>query len=160
MASGRVSSRAGHGTHRYMIRIAAAIGCAVTLGPGTPGRTATAEVRADHDPGRLDALAISPALRNRVLGVALMAPRGWSERQWRCLDRLWTRESHWNARARNRSSGAYGIPQALPARKMRSAGGDWRDSAETQIKWGLGYIARRYGSPCAAWGHSEAAGWY
>jgi hypothetical protein len=149
-----------------MIRIGAAIGCAATLSPATPGRTATAEVRTDHDAGygqgvgRLDALEIAAPLRNRLLAVALMTPRGWSERQWRCLDRLWTRESNWNHLARNRSSGAYGIPQALPAAKMRSAGGDWRSSAATQIKWGLGYIGRRYGSPCAALGHADAAGWY
>ncbi|WP_285570936.1 lytic transglycosylase domain-containing protein [Actinoallomurus iriomotensis] len=150
--------------HRYIIRITAAIGCAVTVGPWAPGRTATAQVRADHDSahdsGRVDALEISAPLRNRLLAVALITPRGWSDRQWRCLDRLWTRESNWNHLARNRSSGAYGIPQALPATKMRSAGDDWRSSAATQIKWGLGYIARRYGTPCAAWGHAEAAGWY
>ena len=69
-------------------------------------------------------------------------------------------ESHWNHLARNHGSGAYGIPQALPGVKMRIAGRDWRSNAATQITWGLDYIGRRYGSPCAAWGHSEAAGWY
>jgi hypothetical protein len=154
--------------HRYIIRIAAALGCAVTVGHWSPCRTASAEVRADHDSGRdsgrdsghVEALAISAPLRNRLLAVALMTPRGWSDRQWRCLDRLWTRESNWNHLARNRSSGAYGIPQALPGAKMRSAGDDWRSSAATQIKWGLAYIARRYGTPCAAWDHAEATGWY
>ena len=57
-------------------------------------------------------------------------------------------------------SGAYGIPQALPGSKMASVGADWRDNAVTQIKWGLGYIADRYGSPCGAWAHSEGHGWY
>ena len=62
--------------------------------------------------------------------------------------------------ASNASSGAYGIPQALPAGKMASAGADWRTSARTQIAWGLSYIDSRYGSPCSAWSHSQAHGWY
>lgn len=148
--------------HRHLIRIArgTAIGCAVALGPWTPGRAATTAVHAERGTGRGDPQEPPLVERNRVLAVALLAGRGWSSRQWRCLDRLWTRESRWNHRARNHRSGAYGIPQALPATKMRSAGADWRSSAATQITWGLGYIARRYGSPCAAWGHSEHAGWY
>jgi hypothetical protein len=151
--------------HRHLIRIAArgafgAIGCAVALGTSTPGRAATPPARAESDAGRTDPQVAPRAERNRLLAVALLTPRGWSERQWKCLDRLWTRESSWNHLARNRWSGAYGIPQALPGAKMRSAGTDWRNSAATQITWGLGYIARRYGSPCAAWGHAEAAGWY
>jgi hypothetical protein len=60
----------------------------------------------------------------------------------------------------NPSSGAYGIPQSLPATKMASAGSDWRVNAETQIDWGLNYIRSVYGSPCQAWAHSEATGWY
>ena len=73
---------------------------------------------------------------------------------------LWTRESNWNVYADNPSSSAYGIPQALPGSKMASAGPDWENNAVTQIKWGLGYIQDRYGSPCAAWGHSESHGFY
>ena len=80
--------------------------------------------------------------------------------QFPCLDALWERESGWNVYAENPSSGAYGIPQALYASEMSSAGPDWRSNAETQIKWGLSYIATRYGSPCAAWDHEVAAGWY
>ncbi len=84
---------------------------------------------------------------------------GWSG-QFSCLDALWGRESGWNVDAENPSSGAYGIPQALPASKMASAGPDWRSDAATQISWGLGYIRAQYGSPCAAWDHEEAVGWY
>jgi hypothetical protein len=80
--------------------------------------------------------------------------------QYGCLDRLWTRESGWNYLATNPSSGAYGIPQSLPASKMASAGADWRTNSDTQIRWGLGYISGRYGTPCAAWAHSQAVGWY
>jgi outer membrane biosynthesis protein TonB len=80
--------------------------------------------------------------------------------QFSCLDKLWNRESGWNPHAYNRSSGAYGIPQALPGSKMASAGANWRTSAITQIAWGLGYIRSVYGTPCGAWGHSEGHGWY
>jgi resuscitation-promoting factor RpfB len=86
--------------------------------------------------------------------------RGWGEEQFTCLVDLWNRESRWNYRAENASSGAYGIPQALPGNKMRSAGKDWRDNPQTQILWGLTYIAERYSTPCKAWGHSEENGWY
>ena len=80
--------------------------------------------------------------------------------QFGCLVSLWDRESGWNVYAQNPSSGAYGIPQALPGSKMGTAGSDWQTNAATQIAWGLGYIADRYGSPCGAWSHSESAGWY
>jgi len=86
--------------------------------------------------------------------------RGWEHTQFSCLVKLWERESNWQLTATNRSSGAYGIPQSLPASKMASAGADWRTSAETQIKWGLGYIEGRYGSPCAALAHSDKNNWY
>lgn len=86
--------------------------------------------------------------------------RGWGEDQFTCLVDLWNRESRWNYRAENASSGAYGIPQALPGNKMRSAGKDWRDNPQTQILWGLTYISERYSTPCKAWGHSEENGWY
>ena len=46
------------------------------------------------------------------------------------------------------------------AARWPSAGADWRTNAATQIDWGLGYIAARYGSPCGAWAHSEATNWY
>ena len=90
----------------------------------------------------------------------MLAARGWGSDQFGCLVSLWNRESGWNVYAQNPSSGAYGIPQALPGSKMGSAGSDWQTNAATQIAWGLGYIADRYGSPCGAWGHSESAGWY
>lgn len=86
--------------------------------------------------------------------------RGWDEDQFMCLVNLWNRESHWNYRAHNVGSGAYGIPQALPGSKMASAGSDWETNPRTQIRWGLGYIGNRYGSPCDAWQHSQDTGWY
>jgi len=85
---------------------------------------------------------------------------GWSGGQWPCLQSLWQRESGWNYRAMNASSGAYGIPQSLPGSKMAAAGADWRYNPATQIRWGLSYIKSVYGSPCGAWAHSQGTGWY
>ena len=90
----------------------------------------------------------------------LVSARGWGDSEFQCLVALWNRESHWNPYAKNSSSGAYGIPQALPGSKMASAGSDWQSNPVTQIKWGLGYIAGRYGTPCSALGHSNSVGWY
>lgn len=91
-----------------------------------------------------------------------MAKRfGWkSQRQYQCLVQLWRHESGWRHKAHNSSSGAHGIPQALPGRKMASAGPNWRTNPRTQIKWGLKYIKGRYGSPCGAWSHFQRRGWY
>jgi hypothetical protein len=86
---------------------------------------------------------------------------GWGgSAQWIALDKLWNKESGWNPRADNPTSSAYGIPQALPGSKMATAGRDWRTNAATQIRWGLGYIKDRYGSPANAWAHSQAHNWY
>jgi hypothetical protein len=79
--------------------------------------------------------------------------------QWGCLLDLWNQESGWIYDAEN-ASGAYGIPQALPASKMASAGPDYLTDPTTQIEWGLGYISQIYGTPCGAWDHEEADGWY
>jgi hypothetical protein len=97
---------------------------------------------------------------NRAIGCALLLDGGWGLDQMPCLDKLWTRESGWNHKSYNSSSGAYGIPQALPGSKMASVADDWQTNPATQIKWGLGYIKNRYGSPCNAWQHSESVGWY
>jgi hypothetical protein len=85
---------------------------------------------------------------------------GWTgAAQYTCLVKLWTRESGWSHTAHN-GNGAHGIPQALPGRKMASAGPNWQSNPETQIKWGLRYIKGRYGSPCGAWSHFTGHGWY
>lgn len=85
---------------------------------------------------------------------------GWSTADFNCLVALWNKESKWNPNAYNSGSGAYGIPQALPASKMATAGTDYRTNYKTQINWGLSYISSRYGSPSAAWSHSKSKGWY
>lgn len=88
------------------------------------------------------------------------AQRGWTGNDWDCLVKLWTRESSWLWYAENASSGAYGIPQSLPADKMAAFGANYRDDAAVQIDWGLWYIAQAYGSPSKAWQNSEQIGWY
>ena len=93
---------------------------------------------------------------------SVLGSYGWGQDQMSCLISLWNMESGWSWNAYNSSSGAYGIPQSLPADKMSSAGGDWMTNGDTQIQWGLSYISGRYGSPCAAWNHeiSENPHWY
>ncbi len=121
----------------------------VRVGPAdTSGNTDT-----DYGP-------VVPAGAAQEIAHEMVVSRGWSEGQFTCLVKLWNRESGWNSRAENRSSGAYGIPQSLPGSKMASAGADWRTNPATQIRWGLDYIAGRYGDPCGAWKHSEEVNWY
>lgn len=103
---------------------------------------------------------LSRVQRNKLMGRRMVVRFGWSRGHFRCLNRLWMRESGWRSRAHNGGSGAHGIPQAMPGYKMRSVGADWRTNPKTQIRWGLRYIKYRYGTPCAAWGHSRATGWY
>ncbi len=112
-------------------------------------RFSTAPAVGRPDPGTAQAIAYD-----------MVAARGWNEAQYSCLVALWTRESNWNVYAHNPTSGAYGIPQALPGDKMATAGADWATNPATQITWGLNYIAGRYGTPCGAWESSEARGWY
>jgi hypothetical protein len=97
---------------------------------------------------------------SREIGCALMLNKGFPIAEFPCLDKLWKHESGWNYKAENRSSGAYGIPQALPGRKMASAGADWKTNPATQIKWGLGYVKGRYDSPCGAWNFFQNNGHY
>jgi hypothetical protein len=101
----------------------------------------------------------------RAVATLLASDRGWGAGEFSCLDSLWTKESGWNWSASNGNSGpnsgsAYGIPQSLPGSKMASMGADWATNPVTQIKWGLQYISDMYGTPCSAWGHSQALNWY
>jgi hypothetical protein len=97
---------------------------------------------------------------NRALGCALMLEWGFGLAQMPCLDKMWTHESNWRTEAENKSSGAYGIPQALPANKLSKYGDDWKTNPVPQIKWGLDYIKNRYNSPCGAWEFWLAHNWY
>jgi hypothetical protein len=84
----------------------------------------------------------------------------WGEDEYSCLNRLWTKESHWNYKAHNSRSGAHGIPQALPAIKMEIISTDWRTNPVTQIRWGLRYIDIRYETPCQAWAKFKRSRYY
>ena len=103
--------------------------------------------------------APQPSGNPQQIASAMLGSFGWSSSEFGCLVSLWNLESGWNVYASN-PSGAYGIPQALPGSKMASAGPDWQSNAATQIRWGLGYIKSLYGSPCGAWSHEQASGWY
>lgn len=96
----------------------------------------------------------------RTIAKALLPEFGFEADQFGCLDSLYTSESGWRVNADNPSSSAYGIPQALPGSKMSSAGADWATNPVTQIRWGLGYIQDRYGTPCGAWSFKRGHGWY
>jgi hypothetical protein len=80
--------------------------------------------------------------------------------QFSCFNQIVIRESGWNYKATNATSGAYGLMQALPGRKMASAGADWRTNPITQVRWGISYMNGRYGSPCAAWSFWQSHHWY
>lgn len=120
-------------------------------GQGSSGNVPQEEARAPQ----ADFVAPSPGSL-KAMARELAASRGWGDDQFACLDKLWMRESGWRVDAEN-PSGAYGIPQALPGSKM---GPGWRTDAGVQIRWGLGYIAGRYGTPCGALAHSDAHHWY
>lgn len=96
----------------------------------------------------------------QYFAMVQLANMGYGSAEGSCLIWLWNRESGWRTNAYNSSSGAYGIPQALPGSKMANYAADWRTNYQTQVMWGLIYIQGRYGSPCGAWAHSEATGWY
>jgi hypothetical protein len=120
------------------------------------------EVLTGHDASKVFVeLAAIPG-RNTVQAIAYskMPSYGWGREQYSCLVKLWDRESNWRVNAYNASSGAYGIPQALPGNKMATAGPDWLTNPETQINWGINYIKSRYGSPCSALSHSDRHNWY
>lgn len=98
---------------------------------------------------------------NIAIGQRLAAERGWTGTQFEALKELWSCESSWTTTVGNtEGSGAYGIPQSLPASKMASEGADYMTNPETQIRWGLGYIANRYGNPQAALNFHYAKNWY
>jgi len=82
----------------------------------------------------------------------------YDDKQMSCLINLWNHESGWNPNSVNKSSGACGIPQALPCSKIKKVEGsnDWK----AQIRWGIKYINYRYKNPCGAWKHFQSKHWY
>ncbi|RWZ78186.1 MAG: DUF348 domain-containing protein [Candidatus Microsaccharimonas sossegonensis] len=129
------------------------------------GRTAIASIVTAQPTQQVEIIGAklpTPATptENQALGYSMMLNAGFGEDQWACLYTLWMRESGWRTTAGNTSSGAYGIPQALPATKMATYGADYLTSAQTQITWGLNYIKGRYGTPCGAWSAWQIKKWY
>ena len=105
-------------------------------------------------------LARTPIGAKKVARSILMDEYGFEEKEYKCLNRLWTKESNWNYKSRNKKSGAHGIPQALPASKMNVVSTDWRTNPVTQIRWGLRYISIRYETPCKALAKHKRSNWY
>lgn len=123
----------------------------------TPAPTPTpAPAPADNPNGMVHA---TPE-QAKLYAQAACAQLGWTGAMWEDLVKLWTKESNWRWNAENKGSGAYGIPQSLPADKMASAGANWHEDASIQITWGLSYIRSKYGNPSEAWKHSQEVGWY
>ncbi len=105
-------------------------------------------------------LARTPLGAKKVAKSILLDEYGFSEKEYTCLNTLWTKESNWNYKARNKSSGAHGIAQALPASKMNVVSTDWRTNPVTQIRWGLRYISIRYETPCKALAKHKRSNFY
>lgn len=100
-------------------------------------------------------------VQNATIGKALASDKGWVGSEWTALLELWACESSWKTLVANyEGSGAYGIPQSLPASKMASHGEDYLVNPSTQIKWGLDYIANRYKSPSKALEFHYTMNWY
>jgi hypothetical protein len=147
---------------------------ALVIEPGTPGSlfaeddlTATAsgaifstQLALVSAVSRQVELARTPIGAKKVARSILMDEYGFSETQYKCLNQLWTKESNWNYKSRNKKSGAHGIPQALPASKMNVVSTDWRTNPVTQIRWGLRYISIRYETPCKALAKHKRSNWY
>lgn len=133
-----------------------AIICALLIGHGTTcDRGARAHHVPEHSRGG-QALALTPV----ETGERLTAARGWTGAAWRCFYELGRRESGWRVAAVNRSSGATGIGQALPASKMARYGRDYLTSARTQVRWMIAYVSGRYGDPCSAVAFHNGHGYY
>lgn len=105
-------------------------------------------------------LARTPLGAKKVAKSILLNEYGFSEKEYKCLNSLWNKESHWNYKARNKNSGAHGIAQALPASKMNVVSTDWRTNPVTQIRWGLRYISIRYETPCKALAKHNRSNYY
>ena len=140
--------------------------------PESTNLTIKSQVALTQSPIKLTEMALVASLSRQVemarsiigakkVAKSIMATEYlWGDKQYACLNQLWTKESHWNYKAHNYRSGAHGIPQALPADKMDVVGTDWRTSPVTQIRWGLRYIDIRYETPCGAWKKSKRSGYY
>ncbi len=139
--------------------IAPAIAISVLAAPAATAQAKTRDLprpSRSEAPARFGTIAYSQWYAKEAAAIRY----GWGPKQFRSLKTLWFHESSWNHKAVNPSSGAWGIPQSLPARKMRTHGSDYKTNPETQIDWGLDYIKSRYGSPIKAWSFWQRHHWY
>ena len=113
-------------------------------------RAAAAETDAPGSAWVPSSAEVASPAEAQAYAQSILGGYGWGGDQFSCLVRLWIGESGWRVNAYNDSSGAYGIPQSLPASKMASVGADYVTNAATQIVWGMNYISDRYGTPCNA----------
>jgi hypothetical protein len=130
------------------------------VGATHPAETQSATAQATAATTTSATAVVQGGLSNNQLFAEAVSDATFGVGQFAYLDELWDRESGWNPGATNPSSGAFGIPQALPATKMATAGADYATDPYTQIVWGETYIQRVYGTPQAAWAHEVAYGWY
>lgn len=122
---------------------------------------ANATIKALHEL-RVQELGYEPTTTDpREIARQIMVNKySWGPDQFSCYDSIIMRESRWIVSADNPNSSAYGIPQALPGKRMAAFGADWRTNPATQIRWGLDYVHDRYGTPCRAWSFKRGHGWY
>ncbi|HEX7490151.1 MAG TPA: transglycosylase SLT domain-containing protein [Candidatus Limnocylindrales bacterium] len=97
--------------------------------------------------------------RDTVTNAKAYAKSRLGAAQYNCFNAVIMKESKWNPYA-GTPSGPYGIPQAYPGSKMASFGSNWRTSPLTQVKWGIWYVNKQYGSACGAWSFWQSHGWY
>jgi hypothetical protein len=161
VATGKSGTLLMHEREKIILDNAATQAFTVTSSPkvtSTPASSSSGSGSSGGAPAPPPPPPTSPGTAEAI-AQSLLPSYGFASSQWSCLYNLWEAESGWSTTAEN-ASGAYGIPQALPGSKMASAGPNWATDATTQIKWGLGYIQGTYGTPCSAWDHEEAYGWY
>lgn len=117
------------------------------------GKTSVADGATGVDSGTTGGASVSSAPAFNPFGSKAdwMRAAGISDADFGYVDYIISHESGWNYRAVNASSGAYGLPQSLPAGKLASAGADWRDNPVTQLRWANNYAVGRYGSWEAAY---------
>lgn len=90
----------------------------------------------------------------------LNAEYGWTTEDYTAWLMIVKRESSFNPYAVNKKSGATGLCQALPGKKMAKYGKDWRTNYKTQLRWCRDYIKARYGTPQKAWAFWQSHHWF
>ena len=105
-------------------------------------------------------LAVSKNTIKNYAKKVMSSNYNWDNNEYNALVKIVNRESSWNYKAVNKKSKACGLFQALPCKKMKSAGKDYRTNYKTQVKWGLKYIKNRYGTPSRAWAFWQKHHWY